>query len=495
MALSYPRWDELTNAEEVTARTASAAIFHPATDRVIMFGGGSDGVTVEDTTYAIDVTSDVGSLLSPAGLIPDARAYHSAIFDPVNNRMLIFGGLDGPNPADYFNDLWALSLASGSETWSQLSPAGGPPARRGFAGMIYDSANHRAILFGGFNGDSGYLGDLWELDLNTLTWSALAASGSPPSDRQSFAMIYDEPNRRAIIFGGKDATTDRQDLYSLDLTAGSEAWSTLSVSGPPGARREMSYCFDSNQSAMLIHGGWMVPAPIYSDTWALMLGTVGAESWTQYSPPSNPGVRRLACAAFDSVNDRMIIHGGNLFATYGKDSWAFTPVAPAPSTSNIRPLGECEITFNGVDMGLSKGGCEVQITDTIYQTKIDKYGSSPTRGSEIGVIITVKTNLVEHSWNILEQAFRSTGIKGLTPDRISFGSGVGEEILGKELRLHPRNEPTGDYDVIVYAAVPELDSVIPFTIDTERIYPVNWMAVIDDSRSDGDMLFRIGNLS
>tara|TARA_Y100000310_G_scaffold214301_1_gene215231 strand:- start:7 stop:1485 length:1479 start_codon:yes stop_codon:yes gene_type:complete len=492
MALSYPRWDELTNAEEVTARTAGSAIFHPGSGRVIVFGGGPSGASIVNTTYSIDVDTDVGVLLSPAGSLPNARVYHSAIFDSVNNRMLVFGGQTGP--VSFLNDLWSLSLDVGSETWTQLTPVGGPPSQRARAGMIYDSANHRIILFGG-SGAAAHIGDLWELNLTTLTWSLLVAAGSVPSARYSFAMVYDSVNSRAIVFGGTDVGGDLQDLYSLDLSAGSEAWSTLSVSGAPGARREMSYCFDSNQSAMLIFGGWDVPVPFYSDAWALMIETVGGESWSEYSPLTTPGVRRLAATAFDSQNNRMIIHGGNAATSYEKDTWAFTPISPAPSISNIRPLGECEITYNSIDMGLSKGGCEIQIIDTIKKTVIDKYGSSPIKSWNQGVNINVKTNLMEHSWNILEQIFRSTGSRGLGPDRISWGSGVGEEVQGAELRLHPRNEPTGDYDVIVYAAVPELDSVIPFMIDTERIYPVKWMAVIDDSRADGDMLFRIGNLS
>lgn len=162
---------------------------------------------------------------------------------------------------------------------------------------------------------------------------------------------------------------------------------------------------------------------------------------------------------------------------------------------NIRPLGECEITYNSVDIGLSKGGCELHIIDSIHKTVVDKYGSSPVKAFEVGVNVEVTVNLVEHDWDILEQVFRSTGTKATSPDRITFGSEVGEEVAGAALRLHPRNETGGDYDIVIYAAVPENDSVVPFSIEGERIYPVKFFGVMDTTRSDGDMLFRIGNLS
>jgi hypothetical protein len=162
-------------------------------------------------------------------------------------------------------------------------------------------------------------------------------------------------------------------------------------------------------------------------------------------------------------------------------------------TDNIRALGECEITYNSVDLGLSKGGCEVQITDAIHKTVIDKYGTSPVKAFEVGVEVMATVNLVEHDWNIFEQIYRATGTLGAAPDRITFGSQVGEEVVGKELRLHPRNETGGDYDIIIYLAVPDLDQVVSFTIEGERIYTVPFFGVIDTSRTEGDLLFRIGN--
>ena len=49
----------------------------------------------------------------PAGTPPSPRLLHSAVFDVANDRVLMFGGLDG---AYELNDLWALEFAGSAAT-------------------------------------------------------------------------------------------------------------------------------------------------------------------------------------------------------------------------------------------------------------------------------------------------------------------------------------------------------------------------------------------
>lgn len=50
------------------------------------------------------MTGNAGAL---AGVPPSQRFGHTAIFDPARDRMVVFGGWDGAS----LNDVWALSLA------------------------------------------------------------------------------------------------------------------------------------------------------------------------------------------------------------------------------------------------------------------------------------------------------------------------------------------------------------------------------------------------
>ena len=99
---------------------------------------------------------------------PSARSQYTAIYDPVRDRMVVFGGSDG----SYRNDVWALSLA-GSPAWSALAPAGSlPPARRGHT-AFYDPVRDRMVVFGGSGGNSNR-NDVWALSWDQTTPTLLA---------------------------------------------------------------------------------------------------------------------------------------------------------------------------------------------------------------------------------------------------------------------------------------------------------------------------------
>src|SRR2546428_14021195 len=54
------------------------------------------------------------------------------------------------------NDVWTLAL-SGKPTWSKLSPSGIKPAARSFHTATYDPMRDRMIVFGGGGNDGGAL--------------------------------------------------------------------------------------------------------------------------------------------------------------------------------------------------------------------------------------------------------------------------------------------------------------------------------------------------
>ena len=67
--------------------------------------------------------SPAWSALTPAVGRPSERSAATAIYDPVRDRMVIFGGIGSSRK----NDVWALSL-TGTTAWTQLMPGGLPPS-------------------------------------------------------------------------------------------------------------------------------------------------------------------------------------------------------------------------------------------------------------------------------------------------------------------------------------------------------------------------------
>src|SRR5260370_38415463 len=65
--------------------------------------------------------------------------------------MIVFGGAEGRS-SPCANDVWILTNANGSggaPAWTQLNPAGGPPAARTTQGGVYDPTMNTLIVYGG----------------------------------------------------------------------------------------------------------------------------------------------------------------------------------------------------------------------------------------------------------------------------------------------------------------------------------------------------------
>ena len=116
------------------------AIHDDARQRMIVFNGSGDGI------WALSLTgTPTWTQLTPTGTAPPTRSGHTAIYDGANQRMLIFGGNSGQTD---LNDVWALSLDD-SLTWTHLSPVGPHPSARTRHTAIFDSLHQRMIVFGG----------------------------------------------------------------------------------------------------------------------------------------------------------------------------------------------------------------------------------------------------------------------------------------------------------------------------------------------------------
>jgi hypothetical protein len=128
---------------------------------------------------------------------PTPRDSHVSVYDPVRDRVIVFGGRDGT----YRNDLWSIELGTGA-SWKTLQAVGTLPPGRSLHSAIYDPVGDRIIVFSGYSGTT-QLDDLWALNLaGTPTWTALAPAGTPPIGRGYHTAVYDPPRHRMIVFGG-----------------------------------------------------------------------------------------------------------------------------------------------------------------------------------------------------------------------------------------------------------------------------------------------------
>ena len=97
---------------------------------------------------ASPMAGETWTAIPVTGTIPAVRDEHAAIYDPVNQRMVVYSGLDCSTGRTGLGDVQALSLGS-TATWSDITPTGNSPVGRYNHSGIYDPVNQRMVIFGG----------------------------------------------------------------------------------------------------------------------------------------------------------------------------------------------------------------------------------------------------------------------------------------------------------------------------------------------------------
>jgi hypothetical protein len=259
------------------------------------------------------------------GTPPAPRSGHSAGYDPTSNRMIVFGGQLGQTTCA--NDVWVLTNANGfggNAGWMELSPSGGPPPVRQEQGGVYDLGSNTLMIFGGDNCTNGAFSDVWVLSnangvSGTPTWTQLSPAPGPQA-RRSFGTVYDLGSNELIIFGGYNDSggyfNDVWVLSNANGTGGTPVWTQLSPTGNlPAVRANLSVTYDSASNHMTLFGG-IAGNTIYNDTWVLTNanGMGGTTVWMQIAGSSNilPNPRAGHRAVYSPSTNVMTVFGGVL---------------------------------------------------------------------------------------------------------------------------------------------------------------------------------------
>lgn len=301
-------------------RQDHSAVYDRAGDRLLTFGG--------ITTLPVSVTNQVWEMklanpgiwrvLAPLGTPPTPRHSAATAWDPVRNRMIVYGGSVA---AEATGEVWALDL-SGTPTWVQLAPSGAAPQARSEHTMVYDAAGDRMIVHGGYRtSPNAILGDVWALSLaGTPQWSAILPSGTPPVARGQHVAIYDPVRNRMVIHGGFSGAFDAlSDMWALSLS-GAPAWTVLPQSGLfiPNGLRAHGAVYDSTHDEMVMFGGNENHPPSHNKVWTCSMAT-GA--WTEHSLFPLPLPRHSFGIAIDTHRNQMIVQGGATSDEVSKECW------------------------------------------------------------------------------------------------------------------------------------------------------------------------------
>ncbi len=132
---------------------------------------------------------------------PDASGFTIAFNSSTNEAIVFLGG----NPSS----TWAWH----ENRWSLLQPANSAPSNRFNTDLAYNPENEQMVLFGGLDGKQS-LNDTWMI--KGREWSKLNLA-LVPSPRNGHVTFYDPSRKRVIIFGGIDDTSTFGEMYELIL--------------------------------------------------------------------------------------------------------------------------------------------------------------------------------------------------------------------------------------------------------------------------------------
>ncbi|MBE7491760.1 MAG: choice-of-anchor D domain-containing protein [Planctomycetes bacterium] len=425
-----PYWRRIYPAGTTPAgRQYAAAVYDAAGQRMIVFGGfGNSGALNDAWQLSLGAGTETWTQIAAASPgIPAARYGHSLVLDAGNNRVLMHGGLG----STYLNDTWALDL--GTSLWGAAAISTGGPGRNGHAAVL-DAAGNRMVVYGGHT-TAGTQSDVWQMNLTSLAWSAVSTTGTPgaryfssylhdtaanrlitcsgyngstvrldgfildlqgpnqhvwtplaqdeiaatgrvqgsavmdparlegifygglnvntqpmtglsilalgavpvwtppasvtayPAARWGAVMVHDTFHDRLVLWGGKDASSYFGDVWVLDRSVAGAAWQRLSVTGSgPATRVYAAGAYDALNRRLLISGGQDASGVRHADLWSLDLSSATGASWTQHAA-GGPAGRIFHTLVYDSVLDRAVLFGG-LGTTNYNDVWIFDFAAP-----------------------------------------------------------------------------------------------------------------------------------------------------------------------
>eukprot|EP00047_Mylnosiga_fluctuans_P004106 m.232738 g.232738 ORF g.232738 m.232738 type:complete len:524 (+) comp12404_c0_seq1:78-1649(+) len=259
-------------------RDAHAFVFCPATNLFYLFGGSDNDDKSLNDLFAFDPSSSTWKLVKSIDT-PLARSYHAMavngsslylyggfqngisigdlhVFDiksakwtalekgkkrcnhtmnSIGKNLVVFGGR--ANGTTLYSDVALYDTAE--NVWVAPSFQGGEaPAARDFHSACVNGKS--LIVFGGAQeiagGSEKYFNDVYELDTDVWTWSAVVTSGPAPAPRLGHAAAV--VGTQMVVFGGSDAEAiELADVTCLGLPVAAapaaEAEPAAVAGGPP----------------------------------------------------------------------------------------------------------------------------------------------------------------------------------------------------------------------------------------------------------------------
>lgn len=273
------------------ARELMAAVYHPGTRRIYVFGGRrADGLLTSDV---LEFDPQTGTLTGASDVLPTARAGVSAAYDPGTNKIYVFGGFD--------NSGFELAqiVVYDPIAHSVIAAAGNLPTARALTSAAYDPVTARVYVFGGRQLGGTHLSQV--VSFNPATEAVATVSTTLASGRTETAAVYDPASGDVILFGGNATGTWLSDVAAFHPGGSSTTLLAPMASARAGAAA-LRHPFTGK---ILVYGGENAGAPT-----AEVLEFDPATRVTSPRSVTLPAARARAAAAAATHDLRFMVFGG-----------------------------------------------------------------------------------------------------------------------------------------------------------------------------------------
>jgi hypothetical protein len=328
-------------------RLQSSGAHDPSTGRFLITGGTNSSNTnslffstcFNDVVEPVDVAQKNFRTTVPAGLSTAPPARYAASMAIAGGVAVLFGGSHCIDTADPLGDTWELNLTT--HTWTQVNSTLKPTPRRG-AAMVREPSGNTVLLVGGIR-DPSYSNQVWRYTPATDTWTQL---GAAPFSRAWMASALHSGTGELWFCGGNDAATGSSACHAFNPST--QTWTTKP--SLPSARYEFSMAYDPVTESLYAYGGRNQSGTLSSE---LLVLRKGAAAWQILTVPgATPGGRRGHVMYFDTARSELVLALGlttdpvTSSSVQPGDVWTYNGTAwtqrgtPAPTAAGYTVSGQ-----------------------------------------------------------------------------------------------------------------------------------------------------------
>ncbi len=214
-------WELMSPEVTPLERCGQSSVYDAESDRIILFGGFECKSLISpfyNDVWAYDYNSDTWEEMDPV-VVPRERAYASMVYNPVSDRVMMWGGrqLNNAQSSFYDNSWWEYDY--NNDTWTEIVNTDGPSLPYSYAEMVYHPGNNEVLMFGGGPMDQAYNGynrdESWIYSCSDPSWTRIATVNTPPKT-SNHSMVYLPGTNDVVMFGGETGNL----MYSDDLLKG-----------------------------------------------------------------------------------------------------------------------------------------------------------------------------------------------------------------------------------------------------------------------------------